>query len=164
MVWSRPRTYAPPRSLDDLRVHRGDVYAVLRPTALAEDGDGDSVDRLGRRDPRCRYEAHRAARAAMAVRARVYRRGLGCHLRVAGDSSSRWRHPACVDCRWWLGLHGRCGMLCDAMAESVAEDIRPPRVLPCLHIGRCAVSLHRDLLRALPLTTDISAECTSFRT
>ena len=44
------------------------------------------------------------------------------------------------------------GALCAQVAESLAGDIRPSRVLPRLHGRRCDLPLHRDVVRRL-LTT-----------
>src|SRR5262249_12828845 len=87
----------------------------------------------------------------VAGRAGLRRARLGGHLRGAGDRARRRYGGTRPDTRRRHALHRRRGVLRVAPAEPVAEDVRPPRVLPCLHAARRAVPPGRALLCPVPL-------------
>src|SRR5262249_40125449 len=76
--------------------------------------------------------------------------GLGGHLRAAGDRARRYGGTGSA-ARRWRALHRRCGVLRVSPAEPVAEDVRSPRVLSCLHAARRAVPPGCALLCPVPL-------------
>ena len=68
---------------------------------------------------------------------------------VGADHARRGHRGAgAADRRWRALQHRRCALRAE-VAEPVADDVRPPRVLPRLHGGGGDLPLHRHVVRGL---------------